>query len=125
MLRTRYAFGLAVTSTLAACTFGGLADYDVAQCDPNITKQSEDLCERLNAKEPSSCTPYQCDAASRHCIRKARDDDRDGDPSVACGGGDCVDSDAAQSSKATEICDDKDNDCDTFIDEDALKPGVE
>jgi hypothetical protein len=93
-----------VIVTFGGCTFGGLSDYDIARCDA-ATSQSADPCDRLN--EGTSCTPYQCDAASGRCVQRPRDDDRDGDVSEACGGGDCVDEDPRRSSlaagAATEI----------------------
>ncbi len=107
----------------SACTFGGLANYTIQACEPSKT-QATDVCDRLNT-DRESCTPYQCDPASRHCVQKTRDDDRDGDPSTKCGGTDCDDNDAARSGHATEICDQLDNNCNGLVDEDAITPGQE
>ena len=68
----------------SGCTFGGLGDYDVAECDPAAKTQSEDLCNRITPVD--GCTPYQCDATSKRCVARTRDDDRDGDPPISCGG---------------------------------------
>jgi hypothetical protein len=53
------------------------------------------------------------------------DADRDGHPNVACGGDDCDDGDQGAAPGATEICNDRDDDCDNAIDEDdgMLCPG--
>lgn len=80
------------------CTFGSLADYALQECDPRAATLAEDVCDRLNAGDVASCTPFQCDAATKRCVRRARDDDRDGDPKAGCGGGDCDDRNAAVSS---------------------------
>lgn len=103
------------------CTFGDLADYPIGECDPS-QPQATDACERLNA-DPATCTAYRCDAATKRCVQAARDDDRDGDPPVACGGTDCDDHDPNRSGRAAERCDLVDNDCDGLVDEGVLAPG--
>lgn len=110
-----------VTLVSAGCTFGGLANYTIASCEP-ATAQDKDICDRLNT-DPESCAPYQCDGASRHCVQRTRDDDHDGDPPTKCGGTDCDDKNAARSGRAKEVCDDADNDCDELVDEDAISAG--
>src|SRR5439155_1239751 len=82
----------------------------------------DDVCDRLNSA--GDCMPWQCDAASHRCVRRLRDDDRDGDPAGGCGGGDCDDHDPAVSSLHAEVCDGKDNDCDQLVDEDVVGPGA-
>jgi hypothetical protein len=105
------------------CTFGGLDDYEIQSCDPGLP-QSQDPCNRLSSSA-DTCMPFQCDAATRHCVQRTRDDDRDGDPPMRCGGTDCDDANPAKSGKAPEICDGADNDCDGLVDEDALVAGAE
>jgi hypothetical protein len=48
------------------------------------------------------------------------DKDGDGALAIACGGGDCDDTDKTVCPTCPEICDDKDNDCDTRVDVDAI-----
>ena len=92
---------LAVVLALSpACTFGQLASYDIESCDPAADEQyagaggtAPDVCDRLNGGNTASCTPWQCDPATSRCVPRTRDDDRDGDPPAACGGGDCDDTD--------------------------------
>jgi hypothetical protein len=121
-LRAAFApFGLGV-ALAGGCTFGGIADYDVENCDPSASTQSADVCDRLNT-DPTTCTPFQCDAATSRCVQRDRDDDRDGDAAAACGGGDCDDQDADRSSKTAEVCDEADNNCDDVIDEDVITTG--
>jgi len=107
------------------CTFGNLADYPVESCDVAAT-QKLDVCDRLNkGAATTSCMSYQCDALSHRCLLRVRDDDRDGDAPMSCGGTDCDDEDASRSGKAKEICDGVDNDCDGLVDEDVLQAGAE
>jgi hypothetical protein len=107
----------ALVVAAGACTFGGLADYAIDMCDPAAT-QSADPCDRLNAGDATRCDPYVCDGPSRHCVRGKRDDDRDGDSPLSCGGTDCDDKDAKKSGVVqTETCDELDNNCNGFADE--------
>ncbi len=90
-----------LAATLVACTFGNLAGYEVQPCTASPATQAADDCERLNsgsAGNAGTCTPYQCDPTVHYCVQAPRDDDKDGDPSVACGGGDCDDGDPRVSS---------------------------
>ncbi len=92
------ALAAVATFTAYGCTFGNLADYSIQQCDPGAASQAADVCDRLNGSDHAYCTPYQCDPSTKRCVQRPRDDDRDGDPKAACGGGDCDDDDAAISS---------------------------
>jgi hypothetical protein len=103
----------------AGCTFGGIADYSIEECDPRATG-ADDACNRLN--EPGGCTIWQCNGDTKRCAQGLLDYDRDGDPSADCGGSDCNDSDAKVSSTFQESCDGKDNNCDGFMDEGVLGP---
>jgi hypothetical protein len=101
-MRCRRLFGALLTTAFGApgCTFGDLADYAVEGCTPVSAKtgaQKSDSCDRLNADDGLTCTPYQCDVVQKRCVRKPRDDDHDGDPSVTCGGRDCADDDPRRS----------------------------
>lgn len=113
---------LAAGIALAGCTFAGLVDYDVPGCDPGLPLE-QDPCNRLNTGN-GSCTRYQCSAVTRTCARQTLDEDRDGDPAFACGGTDCDDREPRRSGKATEICDEVDNDCDGVVDDGLLGPAT-
>lgn len=100
---------------LGACMAG---QYDIEDCDPSVPNLQMDLCNRLNeSMGVSGCMKYQCDNVTHRCVMKAVDYDRDGDPSRACGGADCDDSDPAVYGTAVELCDNKDNNCNTVKDE--------
>lgn len=82
----------AAVLAFSGCTFGGLADYDIQDCSP-AASQAADECATLDT-DPTTCSPYQCDAKTRRCVRRLRDDDHDGDPAASCspaGTGDCDD----------------------------------
>ena len=73
------------------------------------------------AADPSGCVEEPRCAADETCrmgrcvpVCETPDADRDGDPAIACGGGDCDDDDGTRSSMKPEICDDAgvDEDCD-------------
>lgn len=66
---------------------------------------------------PDACVIASCDTTSATCRFASRDADADGDPPLACGGGDCNDADPAVSSAAIEVCDGVDQDCDGMVDE--------
>ena len=106
--------------TLVGCTFAGLTDYQVAECNP-ARIGVDDECRNLNT-DLEACRFYQCDPGSRRCVLGARDLDRDGDPSVRCGGTDCDDGDALRSGKRTETCDSVDNDCNGVVDDGLVVP---
>ena len=80
-----------------------------------------------DCSDSDPCTVDRCDEAASACVNTPRDDDMDGHgPSsvigpdgatVACGGGDCDDSDPARHPGATEACNGIDDNCDGRIDE--------
>src|SRR5262249_8499901 len=111
----RRAVCLAAT-VLASCTFTGLGRYDITPCNATKTPTSldDDPCNALDTPAPGPCQAYQCDVASGRCVLAY---DREGDPSVACGGHDCDDHDAGRSSHGTDTCDGVDNDCNGVGDE--------
>jgi len=102
-----------LVASLFGCTFAGLADYETPECNPDAPL-ADDGCNQLNAGN-ASCQRYQCDRASKRCVMSVLDEDRDGDPSVACGGTDCDDRDPKRSGKTPEVCDGIDNDCNGVI----------
>ena len=111
---------LAAGAALAAigCTFGGLADYDIPACNPDVLLDA-DGCNSLNPTA-FSCVVYQCDRATRRCVRSVLDRDRDGDPDLRCGGHDCKDDDPKISSLQHETCNGVDDNCNGQIDEGLL-----
>jgi hypothetical protein len=106
----RRVLALGLVAFAGACTFGGLSDYEIGECNPNLAKQ-DDPCDALNPANDTSCAPYQCNPSTRRCAPLPRDDDRDGVPSIACGGTDCDDQDKDKKPGLAEWCDQKDNDC--------------
>jgi hypothetical protein len=89
----RLSAALVVATAMVGCTFGDLASYRVAECTVDPVDQAHDDCDHLNTGGAASCTPWQCDPLTRHCVRRPRDDDKDGDPARQCGGRDCDDHD--------------------------------
>lgn len=105
---------LGVILPILSCTVG-LGDASSERCTVT-SRQADDVCNRLNA-DPKGCQPWQCDAVTSRCVERARDDDRDGDPSIACGGHDCNDEAPTISSRSPEVCDGLDNDCNGLVDD--------
>ena len=100
------------------------ADYEVERCDPRAANLELDVCNRLNAGLASTeCSVWQCDSASSRCTLRARDQDRDGEPTTACGGRDCDDRNPEIGAKA-EVCDGLDNDCDGVVDDGVIGPAA-
>lgn len=110
LLRHAFAIGAVV---LAGCTFAGLADYEIATCDPEHPLES---CAALDPGS-TSCRRWQCERATKRCVLGVLDEDNDGDPSIRCGGSDCDDHDPKRSGKQIEVCDGIDNDCEGRIDQ--------
>lgn len=78
-------------------------NYEAEACDPSVNNLTKDVCRRLNSSL-SACMIYQCDGKTRECKLGPRDQDRDGDPDVACGGTDCNDFDPAIAGGANGMC---------------------
>ncbi len=112
----RRALAVGFVALAGACTFGGLAEYEIGECNP-LAAKADDPCDDLNAGNDQSCTAYLCDPNTRRCAMRPRDDDRDGFPSGACGGPDCDDLDRDRKPGLTEWCDQKDNDCNNVPDD--------
>lgn len=113
----RRVLSVSLVALSGACTFGGLADYEIAECNPALSKAA-DPCEALNGGDAQSCQAFRCNPETRRCAKLPRDDDRDGVPSAACGGGDCDDQDTDRKPGLVEWCDQKDNDCNGVPDDD-------
>ena len=109
----------------AGCTFTGLGRYDIRRCDAPKAPASldEDPCSALDSPS-AGCVRYQCDVESGTCLQRALDADRDGDPSVSCGGSDCDDHDGRRRSGGVETCDGVDNDCNGIADDALVGPLV-
>ncbi|MDB4997165.1 MAG: polymerase alpha subunit [Myxococcaceae bacterium] len=121
---TRHALPL-VCALAVGCTFGGVSVDLPPDCRGVIalTKDATlaaDPCNSLNDGN-TTCTRFQCDKDLGKCVKGALDFDRDGEPSIACGGKDCDDEKPTRSSVLKETCDGLDNDCNGVADEDLLK----
>jgi streptogramin lyase len=87
-------------------------------CDPMmrgrgcVAAPAPRSCDDMNA-----CTVDRCDEAGRQCRNTPRDVDMDGDPDLACGGGDCDDNNPRVNSRAVEVCNGIDDNCNGTIDE--------
>lgn len=108
--------------------FGDGADY-IVSCDPQLGRvlRAGDCNDRnidINPSERELCNGLDddcngvLDADVPGQPGNFEDDDADGSYDAACGGPDCDDLDPNTLPNAIEICDRRDNDCDTTIDED-------
>lgn len=78
--------------TTGSCTAW---QYEILTCDPAA---SVDICNRLNTEDGINPTTacdgiWRCDQVTNTCQPSVRDQDRDGDLPIACGGTDCDDLD--------------------------------
>src|SRR5262249_24807199 len=97
-----------------------------ARCDDGLFCNGLELCspdgkQCLPARAPScedhdECTRDVCDEVAKSCAHVRLPRDEDGDGSDACNG-DCDDRDPAIHPGATELCDQRDQDCDQKVDE--------
>ena len=97
----------ATAATTAACESPpGYASQpgDCNDVDPDYNPRAAEI----DCSDPED---YNCDGSVGYA-------DKDGDGWAACE--DCDDADAAKSPEDLEICDDKDNDCDSSVDDSAL-----
>ncbi len=81
---------ISLAVSLSACTAW---QYEIMNCDPSA---SIDICSRLNTEDginpAMACSGiWRCDSASSTCQPTVRDQDRDGDLPIECGGTDCDD----------------------------------
>lgn len=107
---------LALAPLLGRCSLV-VSVVDVPACRP-----SSDDCEVLNREmsiAATACDRWVCSPRSLRCERTA-DADGDGELRVGCGGNDCDDANARRSSRASEVCDGLDNNCDQVVDEGVL-----
>lgn len=100
---------LAVLLTLISRCSLSVGNFEIPPC------RSQSDCDVLNSGA-SACARYICVISSRRCVQSV-DADGDGDRRVGCGGSDCDDGDPRRSSRAAEVCDGIDNDCNQVIDE--------
>lgn len=121
---TRLAWApLVLASLWTGCSLVDLAsELDVDECDP---ERSVNQCNELPRENDDACEAWQCNRDTRRCEWGPRDDDNDGFQPVECAEGDaepdCDDDDSERAPGLTETCDDKDNDCDSRLDEGALE----
>lgn len=90
----------------------GLYCNGAERCDPSAESADEAGCVRGAPPCGESACDDVADACDVDCA--IPDADGDGDPALACGGGDCNDADPRVSSTRTEVCDEEnlDEDCD-------------
>ncbi len=79
-------------------------EEDAGTADANVGDAGgdEDAAEPVDAGEADAGDPIEPEC----------DKDRDGEPSIECGGRDCDDNDILRSPNVPELCDEVDNDCD-------------
>ncbi len=87
-------------------------------CNPNmrgrgcVAAAAPRSCDDMNA-----CTVDSCDEGGRQCRNTARDVDMDGESDLACGGNDCNDNNPRINSRALEVCNMVDDNCNGTVDE--------
>ncbi len=114
-----------VPCTIDECTFGGCSntpDHEVCDdgeyCDLDRGCVFGDgICATDDdCSSPTPCLAVRCDEASRLCVYRNLDGDRDGYIPRVCGGADCNDDSSSIHPDAMEVCDGLDNNCDGVVD---------
>ncbi len=91
------------------------------RCDPMMRGRGCVAGGVRTCDDSVACTNDRCDEAGRRCVNQGVDRDMDGDPQAGCGGGrDCNDMDPTINSRAMEVCNQRDDNCDGRIDEGTL-----
>lgn len=116
-------------ASIAGCTIYALSDEIHQQACTFETRENmiSDDCEALNDRSDPAfnrCKIWHCSDA-HVCEIAPLDADRDGFSPSGCVGptqpGDCLDDDPGVKPGAEELCDGKDNDCDSVVDEGMLQ----
>jgi hypothetical protein len=92
-------------------------------CAPGIPCATTDQCVAKLGDDACKAN-ITCDPATSVCMYKTLDKDSDGHPPPICGGDDCDDGDGTKAPGGSELCDGKDNDCDTMTDDGATCAGL-
>jgi alpha-tubulin suppressor-like RCC1 family protein len=93
-----------------------------SSCDPDVGCVENPECVGNDECTISSDSCRQggfCDPVSGRCQFALTDNDADGAFPEECGGNDCDDFDSNVAGGRADVCDQIDNDCDRFVDEDA------
>ncbi|RAL20728.1 hypothetical protein DL240_15535 [Lujinxingia litoralis] len=104
------------SSEVLQCGADELLDQQANACVPRTTIDENDVGDDADVDRQDVEDP-EPDVEDEDTFDPSCDSDNDGELSYACGGMDCDDNDHNTYPGAPEICDGKDNNCNTLIDE--------
>lgn len=110
------------TPDASLCGAGMICD-PLQGCVASLVCASLDDCTKKFGGDPCKANLH-CDGATATCVWDPLDKDGDKGAPAVCGGTDCNDADPSIWKGAPELCDGKDNDCDSGIDDGATCPGL-
>jgi Putative metal-binding motif len=112
----------ACVHSLGPCPEGEYCDL-TAGCISGPVCADDGPCLQLWGNDACK-TNIRCNAATATCTFDLLDKDGDDHAPLVCGGDDCDDSDGDRRPGLAEVCDGKDNDCDSAVDDGAACPGL-